>query len=1090
MIIPLEDKFYIAAKSAFINERLNGAVIPKPGESSDSEKIMERWQRMLNGKDTADSFEKRIKLTGMTSSGILPFIGPVDWNPAQPLPEWVTVLEEVFSYIPIEKAYAASLLPEGVFSKSDELPFEDYWLPWLLCAARKIEAANPDLHRYFSEKAYAEWLRGVLSTLTKKMTLPLLSAFDMTRNKNFFFAPGNAALSAEPGSKALYLEFVDNMLSGGMLDFAKKYSVAARLSCLMLKNSVDYFNSVMESIRSDMKELADTFNNGIGPGVINGLKANLSDPHNQGRAVIEFQFEKGLKLIYKPRSFDVDKRWEKFLRWCTGLCPEIDFKYPRHVGENNHVWVECLENAPLDALKDAGPFYRRCGALLAAAYALNGYDFHQENLMAVGQYPVLIDLETVLRPLVRPFNYDELDAKYKEAMLDLEGDSVLRTSFLPMWMPVSKDVVRDYGALTPDDNVSYTIAEYLDINTDRMRRGVVERRTEPSPNVPHFNGMLMNVQDHMKELLDGFTRFYKLLMDNSAKAPIDIFNGAFLRYLPRNSQIYGDMIYRLMSPSLLRDGAVFSVEIEGMGQPFINGVPIAKLPEIWKIFEMERGALEILNIPLFEAHAENTAVFENSMPILDDYYLLSAVDEIKRHMGKLSAKDMEFQSQLISASLACRYPKSENDTDEEAEKILAESLKAPLLSDENFIAAAAEIAAEIAEKVIRKDKNPQWLTQKFDPVSHFLNIGPVDAMLYEGAAGIGLFLSAYYHITGDDKYRGLTRECFGSLKDIIENENIKTAAKWISTGYASGIFGALWALRLSSEFLGGDKDLNDMLAKAFDVFSEDAIQNDEGLDILAGSAGGLVTLLEFYGAFKDKRFLDWAVKCGEHLLEKRNGFEDKLLWQSSFAYRPLCGFGHGLAGYAYALLKLFAVTKDERFHDAALKAIDYETAAYMPDVHNWPDFRSNGKLKDGEVALMAGWCSGAPGIGMGRLMSLNIMDNEQVRNDIENALLNVREFVFRPYSPDHICCGFAGRVDFLIEASLRLNRPELMQEARRQLSFVINRAHKRGFYSFGGGSGAIFSPGFFSGISGIAYTALRIVKPQALPTIQLPSEIK
>lgn len=1088
MIIPREDKFHIAAKASFVHERLAGMVIPTHGNDSSPDKYLERWQRLINGKDTAESFEKRIKLTGMTIEQITPFLGSVEWNSEKPLPAWISVLEEVFSYIPIEKEYARALLPSEIFLEAEPLPFEDLWLPWLLCAARKIQAGNPDLEDYFSEKAFAQWLRSLLAMFVRNMTLPLLSTFDVMRNPGFFFMPGGRReTSASPGTKKIYCEFIDKMLAGEMQDLFRKYPVAARIASTMLENFISYSNSIMESLRADMKNIEDVFSNRKKTGLIANIKASLSDPHHQGRTVIEFAFENNLRLIYKPRSFDLDKRWEKFLRWCSAQCPEIDFKYPRHVGDADHVWVECLEHSPLEKLEEAEMFYRRCGALLATAYVLNGYDFHQENLLACGQYPVLIDLETVLRPLVRIFNYDEMEGKNKEAILDIDADSVLRTSFLPMWIPVSKDLVRDYGALTPDDNVNYTVSDWLEINTDRMRREKMPRKTEDSPNVPEFNGRLINVTDYIKELLDGFTEFYKLFMQKSDSVPFEIFKGAILRYLPRNSQIYADMTCRLMSPALLRDGAAFSIELEGMGQPFIHGVPESVLPKTWKIFEMERAPLEILNIPLFEAHTESTAIFENTVPVLEDYYLLSALDEVKRRLKKLSPEDLDFQRQLIEASLACRYPGSENDTDEASEKILAESLKAPLPDNEFFINAAAGIAAEIAGKVIRKDKNPQWLTQKLDPVKHFLNIGPVDSLLYEGSSGIGLFLSAYSYVTGDDKYRSLAKECFGNMRDIIEDENIRVMAKWTSVGYAGGMAGMVWAADTAAGFLGNDKELKQLAAKALDVFSDEAIHNDQNFDILYGSAGGLACLLEFYNKYKEKRLLSLAVKCGEHLLSKRTDFKGVPLWQANFASRPLCGLGHGLAGHAYALLKLFAVTKDERFRDAAANALNYETDAYMEDAHNWPDFRTSKDMKETETGLMFGWCSGAPGIGMGRLMTLDIMDNEQIRKDIENAIMNVKGFKFMPHSPDHLCCGFAGRIDFLIEAALRLERPELMDEARRQLSFVVNRAQRKGFYTFKGtNSKAVFAPGFFSGIAGVAYTALRMAKPELLPTMQLP----
>ena len=40
-------------------------------------------------------------------------------------------------------------------------------------------------------------------------------------------------------------------------------------------------------------------------------------------------------------------------------------------------------------------YYRRTGHLLCLVYALNGSDFHYENLIADGEHPVPIDLETI-----------------------------------------------------------------------------------------------------------------------------------------------------------------------------------------------------------------------------------------------------------------------------------------------------------------------------------------------------------------------------------------------------------------------------------------------------------------------------------------------------------------------------------------------------------------------------------------------------------------------------------------------------------------------------------------------------------------------
>ena len=42
-------------------------------------------------------------------------------------------------------------------------------------------------------------------------------------------------------------------------------------------------------------------------------------------------------------------------------------------------------------------FYIRFGEILALSYILNATDLHMENLIAYGEYPVIIDLETFIQ---------------------------------------------------------------------------------------------------------------------------------------------------------------------------------------------------------------------------------------------------------------------------------------------------------------------------------------------------------------------------------------------------------------------------------------------------------------------------------------------------------------------------------------------------------------------------------------------------------------------------------------------------------------------------------------------------------------------
>ncbi len=84
---------------------------------------------------------------------------------------------------------------------------------------------------------------------------------------------------------------------------------------------------------------------------------------------------------------------------------------------------------------------------------------------------------------------------------------------------------------------------------------------------------------------------------------------------------------------------------------------------------------------------------------------------------------------------------------------------------------------------------------------------------------------------------------------------------------------------------------------------------------------------------------------------------------------------------------------------------------------------------------------------------------------------------------DHLCCGNLGRADLLLEAGQRLQRPDLLEEARTLASEVVVRSRQAGGYRLGN-SGA-YSLSLFQGSAGIGYELLRMAAPGDLPTVLL-----
>ena len=77
-------------------------------------------------------------------------------------------------------------------------------------------------------------------------------------------------------------------------------------------------------------------------------------------------------------------------------------------------------------------FFRRAGAWLALLHCFAVTDMHQENLIAVGDQPVPVDLETTLQAAEQS-RADNDDAKAYAAAREIISDSVMAVGLLPAY---------------------------------------------------------------------------------------------------------------------------------------------------------------------------------------------------------------------------------------------------------------------------------------------------------------------------------------------------------------------------------------------------------------------------------------------------------------------------------------------------------------------------------------------------------------------------------------------------------------------------------------------------------------------------------
>jgi lantibiotic modifying enzyme len=284
----------------------------------------------------------------------------------------------------------------------------------------------------------------------------------------------------------------------------------------------------------------------------------------------------------------------------------------------------------------------------------------------------------------------------------------------------------------------------------------------------------------------------------------------------------------------------------------------------------------------------------------------------------------------------------------------------------------------------------------------------------------------------------------------------------------------VYTLTSISRFLQEPQLLKDAQVTA-DLITDEALAGDRALDVSAGSAGALLGLLALYDLQHDPTILDRAIACGQHLLESRTASPSGLRAWPTLSDRLLTGFSHGAAGIAYALLRLFAATRDEIYREAAAEGIAYEDSMFIPERANWLDLRA-----EAQPAFMNSWCHGAPGIGLARVGGLPWLDTGRIREDITVAMQTTRRVGLG--GQDHLCCGNLGRVECLLTAAEALVMPEWAEIALARAYQVAGQAREpESYFLFPNGLSKVDSPSFFRGTAGIGYTLLRLAHPGKLP---------
>jgi hypothetical protein len=325
--------------------------------------------------------------------------------------------------------------------------------------------------------------------------------------------------------------------------------------------------------------------------------------------------------------------------------------------------------------------------------------------------------------------------------------------------------------------------------------------------------------------------------------------------------------------------------------------------------------------------------------------------------------------------------------------------------------------------------------------------------LYQGSAGVGLFLAELATLTADAVHR---RTAIGALErslDIgeamLRARSERQAGAFLPAFLAGPLGVAAAGLRVAR--LLANEALHDRSHAQLDSMISDLLRADSvpfdtvrsadtarsggerppRLDLLSGAAGvivGLIALSRSAGGppASGSRCLDAACHLGRALVSAAEvrgawwSWSNRAVSGIAVDRPPLAGLSHGAAGIALALFELHAATDHRLYLDAARGAFAYEDTLFDPVERNWADLRVRPSGEGGTRRSFAvAWCHGAAGIALARLraMALDPAHGARHREQAIVALERAREEVAArrdELSDASLCHGLCGLLDVLL----------------------------------------------------------------------------
>lgn len=774
-------------------------------------------------------------------------------------------------------------------------------------------------------------------------------------------------------------------------EVCERYPVLLRSLLEVILWTEDYVQEAVTAFWKDRGRMNDRFFETCPANEIAELGGNMSDVHNYGRSVLRFRLDNGGAVLYKPHSLKNEIRYHEYV---NELYRDMDLEPYTYKGidRESYGWCFPVDHAPCGRQEEVGRYYRRLGIQLFACYVLNMSDMHFENLIACGEYPVIVDFET---------------------MLGQGDENVLGLGFLPCCFLGKKGVGVDISALNgrggspaPDK-----IPAAANAGTSDMHIVYIQPVLPPQRNLPQLGEKEISVQDYLEEICTGFRSayFYAAAHREELKEKSFWFEGCTGRHLFRDTQQYAMLLKSSYHPDVMDECGKREILLMSLGADVDFENPAAA----WA-FAMERKAMLRGDIPIFYYDVDKTTLSDGDGGKYESFFQITALEKYRQRLDDLSEEDLRIQERLIRMSVELMAGKEEDLINSGDQELYSELTAAErhCISEKEILQAASLVGERIlGQAVYEKDGSIIWFNALLTGAGERVwSIQKADYQLYNGLSGIAIFLHALEGCCPDERYAAACEKLDAQLFAYTDREGW-TNKKEVCTGAYTGESSVVYAYQLMYRITGETVYLAyaKKHCRALDTF----IEQDENYDVVAGNAGAILIYLNMEKLTQDTAYLEKAERAALWLMRHAATQSKGIGWITPHEKKALAGYAHGNAGIVSAFGALYARTGKEVYLQAVREALYYENSLYDEELKNWLDCRTNNL--DIELPKHSGvaWCHGSPGVLLSRLEAERQFPREALKigRDIELAADSVKR---APFRRGHcLCHGNCGNVEIL-----------------------------------------------------------------------------